>query len=453
MPDSITYESWNFTLGSLPKRSHLYHLRPIGIGTRHVESLTGYVARLAEAHSVPTGALLTVELLPHLQQDHSARQRAVARNYAFIYDAYVLNGIAECPRNWVRVLQSLTRRSSLHVLTMLTWSRVISDIHLLRNSRAWCPYCFDCWRNADLPAYEPLIWAIACVSICPIHQHRMETRCPNCERETPLLTAKACPGHCYRCRSWLGKPWSSGQSIDAASPYDAQLSVATAVGELLALAPGLPESPSGVYFKHNFRRSIDEFADGNHSLFARMCGVSLHSVYRWLHVNRGVDLVHLGLDRVNHLWPGRHDGSVVVDLAAGQPDLAQQILFERLSATVEAEGNHGGRGEDRLVLHQHEERRLVLGEELVDLVARDDHAFVHALGVADADRPDAARVTVGCPAHTDSRGVQPIASGDFFHFKGIRMRSPSPMCIGKLRAAIVNLFARVGTIADSVVRT
>lgn len=154
MPDCITYESWNCDLTSaLPKRSYLYHLRPIGVGTAHVESLTGYIARIAEAHCVPTGVLLTRELFPRLE-DHSAKLRAAARKYAFIYDAYVLNGIAECPRNWVRLLQTLTGQSSLHVLTMLTWSRVISDIHLLRNNRAWCPYCFDSWRNANLPIYE-----------------------------------------------------------------------------------------------------------------------------------------------------------------------------------------------------------------------------------------------------------------------------------------------------------
>lgn len=42
--------------------------------------------------------LLTRELFPRLE-DHSAKLSAVARKYAFIYDAYVLNGIAECPRN------------------------------------------------------------------------------------------------------------------------------------------------------------------------------------------------------------------------------------------------------------------------------------------------------------------------------------------------------------------
>lgn len=162
MLDSITYESWNCDVAvPIPKRSYLYHLRPIGVGATHVESLTGYIARLAEAHNVPAGVLLTRELLPHIrQQSHSAKQRPPAPNYTFIYDAHMLNGLSNCPRNWVRALETLTGQTSLHVLTMLSWGQVISHLHLIRRRRAWCPYCFDCWRNANLPVYEPLIWAI-----------------------------------------------------------------------------------------------------------------------------------------------------------------------------------------------------------------------------------------------------------------------------------------------------
>lgn len=42
--------------------SRLYSLPPQGIGTAFVESLIGYIARLAEAHSVHTGTLVVREL-------------------------------------------------------------------------------------------------------------------------------------------------------------------------------------------------------------------------------------------------------------------------------------------------------------------------------------------------------------------------------------------------------
>jgi hypothetical protein len=45
----------------MPIHSRLYHLEPIGIGTPFVESLTSYVVRLAEAHSVSPRIVVTPE--------------------------------------------------------------------------------------------------------------------------------------------------------------------------------------------------------------------------------------------------------------------------------------------------------------------------------------------------------------------------------------------------------
>jgi hypothetical protein len=46
------FEAWSVSTPLLPARSQLYSLEPIGAGTAFVESLTGYVARLAEVHSL-----------------------------------------------------------------------------------------------------------------------------------------------------------------------------------------------------------------------------------------------------------------------------------------------------------------------------------------------------------------------------------------------------------------
>ena len=39
-------------------RSVLYNILPIGMGTMEVESLTSYIARIADAHGVATGTLI-----------------------------------------------------------------------------------------------------------------------------------------------------------------------------------------------------------------------------------------------------------------------------------------------------------------------------------------------------------------------------------------------------------
>src|SRR5690242_18152590 len=46
------YEMWDAAPLAMPAHSRLFHLEPIGVGTAEVESLTSYVVRLAEMHTV-----------------------------------------------------------------------------------------------------------------------------------------------------------------------------------------------------------------------------------------------------------------------------------------------------------------------------------------------------------------------------------------------------------------
>src|SRR3989442_15327646 len=56
------YEAWDTSPFMLPRPTGLYSLAPIGVGTPMVESLTGYVVRLAEAHCVSAGLLYWKEI-------------------------------------------------------------------------------------------------------------------------------------------------------------------------------------------------------------------------------------------------------------------------------------------------------------------------------------------------------------------------------------------------------
>jgi AraC-like DNA-binding protein len=254
------------------------------------ESLTGYIARLAEAHHVPTGVLLTREVHPQLRrQSKDATQQGIVKpNYSFIYEAHILNGAASCPPDWVRALEALTGRVGLTALTMLPWCQIVSGRHLLRRKRAWCPVCFESWRDASSPVYEPLLWAIGFVSVCPLHQCRLQEYCPHCGQNSTVLTAKARPGYCYSCRRWLGTS-RPGPSDAAASAT----SVATAVGELLATGSGASSTTSSIHFKQNLRLCLDEFAGGNISQFARLTNTSWDCLHHWLNAicTVGLDLL------------------------------------------------------------------------------------------------------------------------------------------------------------------
>ena len=62
----ICFEVWAPAREAPPRRSRLYRLEPIGIGTPEVESLSSYLNRLAQAHRVTVTTLIVHELLPHV---------------------------------------------------------------------------------------------------------------------------------------------------------------------------------------------------------------------------------------------------------------------------------------------------------------------------------------------------------------------------------------------------
>ena len=64
---NMVYEEWKLELPSMPPRSTLYGLVPVGIGTPEVECLTSYITRLAEAHCVFPGILMHNLVGPFLQ--------------------------------------------------------------------------------------------------------------------------------------------------------------------------------------------------------------------------------------------------------------------------------------------------------------------------------------------------------------------------------------------------
>ena len=60
MPETVVYCSWDeASPRSIPPRSYLYRVAPMGVGSANVESLTSYLARLAAAHDISPAVLLT----------------------------------------------------------------------------------------------------------------------------------------------------------------------------------------------------------------------------------------------------------------------------------------------------------------------------------------------------------------------------------------------------------
>jgi hypothetical protein len=194
MDDGITYPEWAPISVDVPRRAPLHTLAPQGRGTAAIESLSSYVSRLAALYGVSTFTLFEVlaELRPATAQNCPAR-----RPWPRWFN---LDG-----SGWMARLEHFSGQSGLASLTMKRWLPVIRYFQLLRKNRAWCPRCLSEWSETGAGVYEPLLWAIACVSACVRHQCPLSTRCPACRQELPIRWSVHAANRCSRCLADLGQ--------------------------------------------------------------------------------------------------------------------------------------------------------------------------------------------------------------------------------------------------------
>lgn len=180
-----TYKSLDFSLPKLPPRSSLNQLQPNALGTPLVESLTGYVARLAESHCVPTGILILSKIAPLVKEGYVFAGREGGINPIFGSGTRALNGTGAMAANLVQAIEALTLCSDLRFLTMLPWAEVLPARDLPKTVHAWCPICYEEWRSSGRMIYEPLLWSLAVVTICPTYVKPLCTQCPHCQKQLP----------------------------------------------------------------------------------------------------------------------------------------------------------------------------------------------------------------------------------------------------------------------------
>ncbi|BDI20486.1 hypothetical protein ANSO36C_62880 (plasmid) [Nostoc cf. commune SO-36] len=141
---------WNLEKPVIPQRSRLFPLEPIGIGTIYVESLSGYVARLAEHHFTTTEQLILSQVLPLMGQKMSRTSPIdIINNFFGIHHSLAaaneIRGIFAT--TLIQVLEELTLRRDLANLSPLKWASLTFEFSFLRLYQAWCPLCYTSWRT------------------------------------------------------------------------------------------------------------------------------------------------------------------------------------------------------------------------------------------------------------------------------------------------------------------
>lgn len=275
----MTFPLWDTEAPELPARSRLFKLEPVGIGTDVVESLTSYIARLAAEHcSSPRRLLINEVLVP-------AGKDTVHNRASGIALAKHLNGIQDITVIVTNTFERLTLRDDLRHMTLLNWRAVLSHNHLLRSNRAWCAFCYEDWLSEGKVIYDPLIWAIEIITVCPKHNEPLYERCPKCTRQLSFFDKHYIPGYCSRCQTWLGAaPHLHPAILRSVEQIELtrQAQIALTVGELLSCSPNIEPIATPDYFIANLADSVAKKARRNINFFADLVGIWSGTIRRLL---------------------------------------------------------------------------------------------------------------------------------------------------------------------------
>lgn len=265
-----------FTLPVLPPRSILYNLEPVGLGAPEVESLTGYIARLSEAHCVTVSIIFQSLLAPLLHGSHVFIQRAGG----VMRSALTLNGCGISAEVAIRALETLTSRMDLRFLTLLPWAKSLSHFNLVKRNRVWCPACYEEWRTTSRIIYEPLIWTFKAVEVCTRHRIRLRSECQHCGGGQPWFANHSRPGYCSICKSWLG--YEGGGAESEGDEWQYQAWVVESIGTILSASPTLKSPGTKQNGIGSISGGVESFGKGNVKAFADFIGVNAVSVRSWL---------------------------------------------------------------------------------------------------------------------------------------------------------------------------
>ncbi len=156
----------------------------------------------------------------------------------------VINGLQSITPVIVSAIEQLTSRSDLSPLTLVSWLKVFDSVEpFLKPSCAWCPYCYQVWREQGEVIYIPLLWLIEFVKFCPKHRIFLENLCPYCHQKMLNFCQ---PGYCSHCGEWLGQrkpPLNLANHCFSVKYFESYQRNISYLQELIAITPSLSKCP------------------------------------------------------------------------------------------------------------------------------------------------------------------------------------------------------------------
>lgn len=261
------------------ERSELYNIAPIGIGTPFVESLTGYISRLAYLHCIKTGTLISKLITPNLDKYYMTCIAKRGGN-GFYDSAAGINGIGSLAEDFINVMGLLSSRTDLIHTTLLNFAQIVPTRGLLRKTKAWCPVCYEGQLVKEQPIYDQLIWNISVVNECIVHKVNLVCECKNCKKELPIFSRGTIPGYCLYCNSWLGI--ADSDTCEFIS-NDEDYSKSLFFGEMLVYLSSNCDQMSVI---ESLEEYINVYFAGNVKKAAKNMGIAHSTLRSWLKENK-----------------------------------------------------------------------------------------------------------------------------------------------------------------------
>ncbi len=146
-------------------------------------------------------------------------------------------------------------------------------------------------RNGGYPKhviYDPLIWALEVVTICPRHLQPLQMFCPfpECQQAQFHFASKYQLGWCTRCCRWLGDINSQRIEEGQLSLEDEEIAyqgwIYQMMGEMLSSSPNQSLCPQRSNVTTMFLHCVDNLTGGNLLAFSQKMDVPFISVWCWI---------------------------------------------------------------------------------------------------------------------------------------------------------------------------
>lgn len=251
--------------GAFANRATLASLQPTGYGTDQVESMESYAEHLRSVHDVARWQLeCTVAGV-------NDSRRRVGK-----YLSPRLDGLSASACSFAEKLAALTQQPQVARLGLGWMREVVTPVEALKQGAAWCAHCVRDFCQGRRPPRLPLLWSIAGIDACPIHEEPLADHCANCDSCFAARWALTYPYyHCPNCQVTLFAV-GSDEAPPSSNTLADRLLAARQVGHMLAaLTARDPAEPLG---RPSLRKVIDSAVRRRICVgtcqFQRQCGIS-----------------------------------------------------------------------------------------------------------------------------------------------------------------------------------